>query len=123
MEITRQRRRKSVAGNVVDIGVEFKKPEPPPELVPEAKETWNLTVGAFRPEWFSNDENLQTLERYCRAVALGRRLHKAIEAADLGGDCKQFSRIHRALIQQTNLIISLTTKLRIWPHQDRDDAS
>jgi hypothetical protein len=109
-----------VASNVISIGVAFKPPEPPPELVPEAKETWLLTVGAFKPEWFT-DENLKILERYCRAVALGRRLMKAIEAADIKGDLKQFARIHRAHIRQTNLIISLATKLRIWP-QDRDDA-
>jgi hypothetical protein len=79
-----------------------------------APNRWRVSAG-----WFSNDENLRTLECYCCAVALARRLHKAIEAADLSGDYKQFSRIHRALIQQTNLMISLTTKLRIWPHQGR----
>jgi hypothetical protein len=116
----RQRRRKSVATNVVDIGIRFKPPDPPPELVPEAKETWHLTATAFKPEWFAVEENLRTLERYCRAAALSRRLHKAIEAADLrGDDYKQFSRIHRALIWQANLMIRLADKLRIWPHQGR----
>jgi hypothetical protein len=116
----RQRRRKSTAGNVVAIGVAFKPPEPPAELVPEAKETWFLTVGAFKPEWFAVEANLKLLERYCRAIALSHRLHQAIEAADLRGDYKQFSRIHRAVMQQTNLIISLTTKLRLWPtNRDR----
>jgi hypothetical protein len=93
---------------------------PPPELVPEAKEAWHLTATAFKPEWFAVEENLRTLERYCRAAALSRRLHKAIEAADLrGDDYKQFSRIHRALIWQANLMIRLADKLRIWPHQGR----
>jgi hypothetical protein len=113
-----QQGRKLAASNVVGIGVTFKPPAPPPDLPPEAKECWTLTVGAFKPGWFT-DENLKTLERYCRAIALGQHLFKAMAAIDLKADLDTFSKIHSVHIRNSKLIVSLATKLKIWPQSSR----
>jgi hypothetical protein len=110
----RQKERKSAASNIVDIGVAFKPPEPPPGLVPEAKWCWTLTVGAFSPESFTL-ENLKLLERYCRAFALGQHLFKALASIDLKTDLDMFAKIHSANIRNSKLMVSLGTKLRIFP--------
>jgi hypothetical protein len=110
---------KAVADQV-EVFVPGRRPEPPPELVGEARAEWERVTAALPAGWFTTETHA-LLTLYCQHVAHAKWLAQAIsrvqEQIDAGGDTEEQRRHLKQLLashaQQTMTAASLATKLRL----------
>lgn len=100
--------------SVVGVNELPKYPQPPKDLIPEAREVWERTVRALPQEWF-RAETLDTLEQYCKHVVEAQEISRQIQ--DLKGsddfDIVTYDRLLKMQERESRASNALARSLRI----------
>ena len=87
--------------------------EPPPTLTESQAALWRAVTATKPPEWFKAD-CAPVLEAYVQAVENYRRTAAALDQAD-SCDIQTYKILTKLSIDQSQLIATLATKLRLTP--------
>lgn len=118
------RGRKSAAelSVVGSAGIEtVRRPEPPEELTDEQAHEWRAIVNSMPADWFPRGAH-GTLVQLCRHRVRARRFAQLIDAAEAAEDfdVKEYRDLCRSEGENTRLIESCETKLRLTPQTQYD---
>lgn len=105
-------------------GVEtVRRPEPPHELTDEQADDWRAVVNAMPADWFPRGAH-GTLVQLCRHRIRARRLAQLLNAAEAAEDfdVKEYRDLLRSEGENTRLIESCETKLRLTPQTQYDKS-
>lgn len=97
-------------GNVIPLP----RPEPLEELTHEQAEEWRKITDSLPADWFTKDTQ-PVLAQLCRHIVRAREFAGLIEACKTSDEfnLKDFRDLSRAEREQSEIIRSLSTKLRI----------
>jgi hypothetical protein len=112
-------RQSDAAGDVVPFVLPCSPLPPPEDLTPEQSADWVRLVGAFPAARF-NAGSVPLLTELVRHQALSRQINEALDGLRQTGltgteTRRIFNSLTRAAREETRLLISLTTKLRLAP--------
>jgi hypothetical protein len=94
------------------VDVRQQKPDAPKHLSTEQQQVWTDIVDAMKSEHFPGAVQ-PLLEIYCAVVVRLRHLEQQVRDVDPAVDFKKYRTLLRLQCQQTSLLCSLSTRLRI----------
>jgi hypothetical protein len=92
------------------------RPEPPPDLGPDEAQVWRRLVAAMKPAW-ANGATQDLIVLYCFYTCVAEVLMRDLRQLSTGD--KQYSRLHRRLVDTTRTVNALATRLRLCPSSSR----
>ena len=107
-------------GRLSDIET-MKRPDPPSELTDEQAEEWRAVVDRLPADWFGR-ETFALLTQHCRHVCRARRLAQMLDEKERedGFDLDEYAKLLREEVAQSNIIQSLSTRMRISQYSSYD---
>jgi hypothetical protein len=92
----------------------IRRPEPPNSLTDEQATEWRRVINGMPADYFPAETHA-LLEARCRHVIYGRRIAQAIEAEEKSDefDLKRYRDLLRSAAEQSLVIASLDTKMRL----------
>lgn len=105
-------------------GIEtIRRPEPPAELTDEQAEEWRAIVNRMPAEWFTR-ETEPLLVQYCRTIVRARRLAQLLNNTEKSEelDVKEYRDLLRSEAEQSGVLMSLATKMRISQQSTYDKS-
>jgi hypothetical protein len=99
----------------------IQRPNPPSELTDEQAEEWRAVIGRCPADWFPR-ETFALLCQYVRHVCRARRLAQLADELERSDDfdMKEYRKLMREEIAQSNIIQSLATRMRISQYSSYD---
>lgn len=105
-------------------GIEtVRRPEPPIELTDEQAEEWRAIVNRMPADWFTR-ETAPLLVQYCRTIVRARRLAQLLNNTEKSEelDVKEYRDLLRSEAEQSGVLMSLATKMRISQQSTYDKS-
>lgn len=105
-------------------GIEtIRRPDPPAELTDEQAEEWRAIVNRMPADWFTR-ETEPLLVQYCRTIVRARRLAQLLNNTEKSEelDVKEYRDLLRSEAEQSGVLMSLATKMRISQQSTYDKS-
>jgi hypothetical protein len=105
-------------------GIEpIRRPEAPVELTDEQAEEWRAIVNRMPADWFTR-ETAPLLVQYCRTIVRARRLAQLLNNTEKSEelDVKEYRDLLRSEAEQSGVLMSLATKMRISQQSTYDKS-
>jgi hypothetical protein len=105
-------------------GIEtVRRPEPPIELTDDQAEEWRAIVNRMPADWFTR-ETVPLLVQYCRTIVRARRLAQLLNNTEKSEelDVKEYRDLLRSEAEQSGVLMSLATKMRISQQSTYDKS-